>query len=91
MVPLDDERDIEIVRQAAKILDRENQKLTQKVTDLTRELMALKGEDPSKLQLRLAQLEEQLAHARKKLFGESSSAVDLASMRVKRSESPPTP
>jgi len=72
MVPLDDERDIEIVRQAAKILDRENQKLTQKVTDLTRELMALKGEDPSKLQLRLAQLEEQLAHARKKLFGESS-------------------
>jgi hypothetical protein len=33
------------VRQAAKILDRENQKLTQKVTDLTRELMALRGED----------------------------------------------
>lgn len=72
MVRLDREKDIEVLRSAAQILDRENQKLTEKVANLTREVLALKGEDPSKVQLRLAELEQQLALARQKIFGDSS-------------------
>jgi transposase len=72
VVRLKTEKDIEIVRTAAALLERENQRLTEKVVSLTRELLALKGEDPAKLQLRLAQLEEQLAQTKKKIFGRSS-------------------
>jgi transposase len=69
---LADEKDIDIVRQAATLLERENQKLTQKVFELTRELLQLKGEDASAMQLRLAALEQQLAARNKALFGRSS-------------------
>lgn len=46
---LDKETDPDILRQAALLLEKANQKLTQKVIDLTRELVKLKGAVPSKL------------------------------------------
>jgi transposase len=69
---LEEEKDVEILRQATKILDRENQKLTQRVVALTRENLSLKGQDPASLQMRIAELQQQLAIARERQFGESS-------------------
>ncbi|MFL5298752.1 MAG: IS66 family transposase [Anaeromyxobacteraceae bacterium] len=69
---LDKEKDIEIVRQAALILERENQRLVDRNVELTRRLMQAEGRDPAELQLEIARLEAQLAVARKKLFGASS-------------------
>jgi transposase len=80
---LADEKDIDIVRKAATLLERENQRLVQKVLDLTRELSRLKGEDARGMQLRIAELEQQLATRNKMLFGSSSekrgNAVDTTS------------
>ena len=72
MSRLEHENDVDVLRQATKILDRENQKLTQKVVELTRENLALKGQDPETLQQRIANLEQQLAMARQRQFGDSS-------------------
>lgn len=69
---LDKEKDIGIVRQAAKLLERENQRLIEKNLHLTRENLALKGEDPAKLQLLIAALEQDLARVRARMFGDSS-------------------
>jgi transposase len=72
VLDLDSEKDPQILRQAAKLLARENERLTDKVVALTTEILALKGASPADLQLRLAQLEAQLAVKNKLLFGKSS-------------------
>jgi transposase len=72
MLRLDQEKDIELLRQAALLLERENKRLVAKVVELTKELLVAQGKDKEQLQLRLAQLEQQLAAQNKKLFGESS-------------------
>jgi transposase len=69
---LGDEKDIEVLRQAALILERENQRLVERTVDLTRRLLAAEGRDPAELQMEIARLEAQLAAARKRLFGASS-------------------
>jgi len=69
---LDSVQDIEQLRQAAKILERENEQLTKKIVELNRELIQLKGGDPQQLKLKIAELERQLAVKNKKLFGDSS-------------------
>lgn len=69
---LEQEKDIEIVRQAALILERENQRLVERNVDLTRRLLAAEGRDPAELQMEIMRLEVQLAAARKRLFGASS-------------------
>jgi transposase len=72
VVRLEHERDVEVLRQAALLLERENQRLVDKILQLTRELMSLKGGDPEQLRLRIAELEQQLARGRQKVFGKSS-------------------
>ncbi len=72
MSRLEHETDVVVLRQAAKLLDRENQKLSQKILDLTRELLQLKGQDPATLQMRIADLEQQLKTVRERQFGDSS-------------------
>lgn len=72
MLNLDTEQDIKVLRQASKLLIGENQRLLEKVLALTSENLALKGASPADLQLRLAQLESQLAVKNKLLFGKSS-------------------
>lgn len=69
---LDKENDIEVVRQAALILERENKRLVDRNVELTRRLLQAEGRDPAELQLEIARLEAQLAAARKRLFGASS-------------------
>lgn len=69
---IESEKDIELLRQAAVLLERENQRLTAKVVELTRELLVAQGKDKEHLQQRLALLEQQLAAQTKKIFGDSS-------------------
>jgi transposase len=66
------EKDIELLRQAAFLLESENKRLVAKVVELTRALLVAQGKDKEELQLRLALLEQQLSVQNKKLFGESS-------------------
>jgi len=69
---LDKETDPEILRQAATLLERENQRLGQKIVELTRELVKLKGGGAEQVALRIAELEKQLALKNQMLFGVSS-------------------
>jgi transposase len=72
MVRLDQEKDIETLRQAAVLLERENQRLTSKVLELTRQLVHLRGGDAEQLRLQIAELEQQLARRNHMVFGRSS-------------------
>jgi transposase len=69
---LEMEKDLETVRQAALLLQAENQKLAAKNIELQRELLKLKGHGPEQLALKIADLEQQLAARNKALFGKSS-------------------
>lgn len=71
---LDQEKDPEILRQAAILLEQENKRLVALVLDLQLKLLTAqgKGEDDKQLRLRLAELEEKLSKQTKKLFGRSS-------------------
>src|SRR5205085_1595243 len=66
------ENDVERLRQAALLLEAENQRLVAKVSELTRQLATARGEDAAALQLRIAELEQQLAKRNHLLFGPSS-------------------
>jgi len=72
MVALANMTNPEMLRQAAMLLERENQKLIDKNLELTREILQMKGATPEELQLKLAELERQLANANKARFGRST-------------------
>lgn len=76
MRALAQENDIEKLRQAAILLERENQKLVQKVSELTRKLLVAQGADRAQLELKLMELEHQLAVQNKRLFGQSTERSD---------------
>jgi transposase len=65
-------QDVDTPRQAAILLDRENQRLHDKVKALLAEIAQLRGQDTSKLQHELEFLQELLAQRNQALFGESS-------------------
>jgi transposase len=95
MLRLAHESDPHVLRQAALILERENQKLVAKVTELTRKLLERDGADADQLRIELARLEEQLALRTKKIFGESSekrgtvhSKEDAESNELQRGHGP---
>jgi transposase len=71
---LDDVEDIETLRRAAKMLESENLQMAKMITRLKRELFELKNGRPEqlKLELQIAELEEQLARRNKLLFGDKS-------------------
>jgi transposase len=66
------EKDIEQLRKAALVLASENERLVSKVVELTKQLLGAQGKDAEQLQLKLAELEQQLAMRNKQLFGRSS-------------------
>lgn len=72
MLRLAVEKDLEIVRQAALLLEAENKKLVAKTVELTRRLLEAEGATPEQLALRIADLEQQLAARNKAIFGDSS-------------------
>lgn len=69
------ERDPEILRQAALILERENGRLVKRALELQREIERLRGSNPEALALKLQILEEQLSRSRQELFGRSSEKL----------------
>lgn len=71
-VDLEREQNIERLRTAALVLEAENRRLVSKVMELTRALSTAHGEDARLLQLRISELEEQLARSAQALFGSSS-------------------
>jgi transposase len=71
-VNLQRENDVERLRQAALLLEAENRRLVAKVVELTRQLASARGEDAFALQLRISELEQQLAKRNHLLFGASS-------------------
>ena len=72
MIALANMTDPKVLLSAALILERENQKLISQNLNLSRELLRLQGATPEELQLRMAELERQLANANKARFGRSS-------------------
>jgi transposase len=71
-VDLAQEKDIERLRQAALLLEAENRRLVAKVMELSRALSTAHGEDARLLQLRIQEVEDQLARRNHLLFGPSS-------------------
>jgi transposase len=69
---LEREKDPEILRQAALLLEAENRRLLSRVATLTKQLLAAQGKDASELQLELERLQQQLDRANRSLFGRSS-------------------
>jgi len=90
-VRLENEKDPEILRKAALLLERENGRLVQKIVELTRELMALKGESAEQLKLRIAELERQLAVKNRILFGDKSERREGDESREPTPEPPKPP
>ncbi len=72
MVDLDRERDIEIVRQVAHLLDHENERLHKRLIALTEENARLRGQENTQLALELEMLKEQLAARTRELYSPSS-------------------
>jgi transposase len=71
-VPLGvDNMDGEQLRQAAKLLERENERLLRQVLELKQQLATAEGKGTEQLEL-LTELERQLAARNRKLFGDSS-------------------
>jgi transposase len=71
-VKVDREQDIEVLRQAACILEKENQRLATENVSLQRRVLALEGKSPEELQGRIAALEERLAALQHHVFAPSS-------------------
>lgn len=66
-----DNMDGEQLRQAAKLLERENERLLRQVLELKQQLATAEGKGTEQLEL-LTELERQLAARNRKLFGDSS-------------------
>jgi transposase len=72
MVRIDQEQDIEVLRQVARDLARENQQLIDRIKELSRELSRLRGAEAAQAQTELDLLKELLARRERALFGDSS-------------------
>ena len=79
MVPLSDERDLETLRQISLLLDRENQRLIEKLRRVTAELARLRGVRNAE-QLELALLQE-LQQARDQVFRRDPGTTERAAPR----------
>ena len=72
MVKIETEQNIEILRQVARLLWRENEALHERLQKLTAEKLKLQGADAQALQLEIDQLQELLARREREIFGVSS-------------------
>lgn len=72
MINVSTEADIERLRQAAQLLQAENDRLHHRLIKLTEELSQARGDDADRLQLELQLLKEQLQQRNQALFGTSS-------------------
>src|SRR6478752_499704 len=72
------------------MLEAENRRLTQKLAEVMRELAQAKGQDASALQLRLAELEQQLQTRNRALFGPSSEKRPVPELAEASEKKPQT-
>ena len=73
MIDLARETRLDVIRQVAQLQESENEKLRRRLSELTAELAAVRGQDPEALlQSEFALLQAQLAAAQQRLFGRSS-------------------
>jgi hypothetical protein len=72
VVRIESEQNLEILRQVALLLHRENQHLHDRLQKLTAEKLRLQGADADQLQLEIDQLRELLARREREIFGASS-------------------
>jgi len=72
MIRIERERDVEILRQVALLLDRENRHLHKRIEKRTIRLAQLEGASATALQLEIEQLKEILDKRNKTIFGDSS-------------------
>ena len=95
MVNLRTENRVDVLRQAAVLLDNENQRLHKRVQALLTELAQVKGQTPAELQQELIALQELLAQREHALFGKKSerrgrSCLDSVAIRkLRRSDVAP--
>jgi transposase len=87
MVRIEQEQDIEVLRQVALQLARENQQLIDRIKELSRQLSRLRGAEAAKAQTELDLLKELLARRERALFGDSS---EKRRSSVERAESAPS-
>ncbi len=72
MVDLRREKDVEILRQAAQLLEAENRRLVARVMELTTALLKAQGKDRALIQLEIENLQAQLEKKNRMIFGRSS-------------------
>jgi transposase len=77
-------RDPERLHQAATLLEAENKKLIDKVLSLQARVDALEGRDPGTLQMRIAELEQQLSVRNQALFGDKSEKRNRQQRRAEQ-------
>ena len=90
MTPLAHEKNPEVLRQAALILERENERLLQKNVELQREVLKLKGLSPTELQQKLMELERQVAASNRARFGQSSERRPTPQKKKETEQQPQT-
>jgi len=82
---LDDlKRDPERLHQAAALLEAENKRLIKKNLELQARVDALQGKDPATLQMRIAELEQQLSVRNQALFGDKSEKRNRHQRRAEK-------
>jgi transposase len=72
VIAIDSEQRIDVLRQVALLLQKENERLHERLQLLTRELAAAKGIGTEALQLEIENLREVLARRNQEIFGRSS-------------------
>jgi transposase len=89
---IDDIDDIDIARQVAQLLNKENSRLHTRIEALVRENAQLRGEsDDKQLELEILRLKEQLGAARQREFGASSERQARAPEEAKAKQKPTPP
>jgi len=79
--------DADVLRQVAVLLERENQRLHDRLQQLTAELAQLRGQDATAAQVHLEFLKELLAQRERALFGDASEKRPRSGAAV----APPAP
>lgn len=72
MIAIESEKRVDVLRQVARLLQRENERLHERLQTLTRELAAAKGVGTEALQLEIENLRELLRRRNQEIFGASS-------------------
>ena len=91
MLRIEEIHDADVLRQVAVLLERENQRLHDRLQQLTAELAQLRGLDATAAQVHLEFLKELLAQRERALFGDSSEKRPRAEASAEPAPAPPGP